>query len=349
MCVCVQVYTHLSDSKGTRCLHCAVARLTLPNCAASSSQRRSFCGHRGSKNLRKMKKITVSSWSFLCLCISYRKDIVCLETALSALCPPPSCQSLMCHSLSQIYESFRTGLAAKLTYAKWLSACDCQLYHPCLSPLPFPRHAISSWVTVHFILNAIPSPCNVWNFSVNRMLPGPSETDKDICVPRASSIIQSCWASSPDSSELVYTLGAELLKGSINLSHLYANPQTESQVITDTHSQGQSDTWRPLRDVSKVSGTWALTVFLHVDAVTLDGLAVLKVSLWSHAQKTRAEFSTNNMSYIVLAEYVLKSSIHVLLKKGTLPNSTISYESMGAFSFKLPHSTLGLHSLVAIS
>lgn len=135
----------------------------------------------GGQNLRKMKRL--SSCSFACLCISYRKYTVYLETAPSALCPSPPCQSRVCRSLSQIYKSFWTGLAAKLTYAKWLSACDCQLYHPCLSPFPVPRHAISSWVTVHFILNAILSRCDDWNFSVNRMLPGPSETDKDVCVP----------------------------------------------------------------------------------------------------------------------------------------------------------------------
>lgn len=224
---------------------------------------------------------------------------MCLEMALSVLCPPQSCLSLMCHSLSQIYESFQAGLAAKLTYAKWLSACDCKLYHACLSPLPFPRCAISSWVTVHFILHAIPSPRNVWDFSVSRMLSGPSKTDRDICVPWASSIIQSCWVSGPDSSKLVYTSEAELLKESINLSHLYSNPRTEFQLITDTCSQGQSDTLRPLRDVGKVSGTRALT-----DSVSAHWCHDFGWLGHSQGQLgiARTEFSTNNKRYTVLAE-----------------------------------------------
>ena len=41
-------------------------------------------------------------------------------------------------------------------------------------------------------------------FSMNRMLPNLSETDKDICVPGASSIIQPSWASHPDSSKLYF-------------------------------------------------------------------------------------------------------------------------------------------------
>lgn len=64
--------------------------------------------------------------------------------------PPhlPLCQSLVYHSVSQIYVSFWIKLAGKLTYAKQLSAHACQLYHPCLSPFPFPQ-------TFHFTVDDI--------------------------------------------------------------------------------------------------------------------------------------------------------------------------------------------------
>lgn len=52
------------------------------------------------------------------------------------------------------------------------------------------------------------------NFSVNRVLADPSETDKDTCTPQTGSIIQHCLASLPISSKLVHTSEAEFFKRS---------------------------------------------------------------------------------------------------------------------------------------
>lgn len=52
------------------------------------------------------------------------------------------------------------------------------------------------------------------NFSVNRVLTDPSETDKDTCMPQTGSIIQHCLVSLSVSFKLVHTSEAEFLKGS---------------------------------------------------------------------------------------------------------------------------------------
>lgn len=107
-------------------------------------------------NMTGVQKIwkTLISFTFV-TCNSHTKYIMPLEMAFFKSPPLLAlCQSLIYHSASQINAYFFIELAGKSTYAKRLSPYDCQLCHPCLSPLPFPQHFISLWW--HFISFPIP-------------------------------------------------------------------------------------------------------------------------------------------------------------------------------------------------
>lgn len=130
----------------------------------------------------------------------------------------PSCHSLIYHSVSQIWAPFWTELASKLTYAKRLSAHDCQLCHPCQPPFLSSRHFISLGMTFHFILNTTSSLCNGWNFSVNSIRADPSEANKDTHTPPTSPVIKQFEFPSSLSQACLHFGGWVLKKG--NLSHL---------------------------------------------------------------------------------------------------------------------------------
>lgn len=130
----------------------------------------------------------------------------------------PSCHSLIYHSVSQIWAPFQTELASKLTYAKRLSAHDCQLCHLCQPPFLTSRRFISLGMTFHFILNTTSSLCNGWNFSVNSIRADHSEADKDTHTPPTSPVIKQFEFPSSLSQACLHFGGCVLKKE--NLSHL---------------------------------------------------------------------------------------------------------------------------------
>lgn len=109
---------------------------------------------------------------------------------------------------------FLIELASKLTYAKQLSPCDCDPV--ILVCLLFLSRDISSHcgdISFHSQYQFTSWQCMKF-LSEQDILTDPSETDKDICTPPTSTIIQHCLASLPVSSKLVYTSEAEFLKWS---------------------------------------------------------------------------------------------------------------------------------------
>lgn len=146
-------------------------------------------------------------------------------------------------------------------------------------------------------------------FSVNRMLPDLSETNKDICVPGASSIIQPSWASRPDSSKLFF-------RGSITKrDHQSVIPTLKSPNWIPAYYRWS----RTVRYTKALEGCgqshlglrYRQTVFWTFMG-DFECLPAPKVSSGTCIQNGRAEFSANNKRYIVLAEWALKHSTRVL-------------------------------------
>lgn len=132
------------------------------------------------------------------------------------------------------------------------------------------------------------------NFSMNRMLPDLSETDKDICVPGASSIIQPSWASHPDSSKLYF-------RGSvIKRDHQSVTPTLKSPNWIPAYYR--HILWsRTVRYMKALEGCGQSHLGLrHRQTVfrmfvsDFECLPAPKVSSGTHIQNSRAEFSANN-------------------------------------------------------
>lgn len=126
-----------------------IVQLNASNCL-NPTLRRSWHRHKDSKNLKNMKNIQQFCLGLFDVSVIYTRNVLRPWKWPLSKSPPhlPLCQSLVYHSVSQIYVSFWIKLAGKLTYAKQLSAHSCQLYHPCLSPFPFPQ-------TFHFTVDDI--------------------------------------------------------------------------------------------------------------------------------------------------------------------------------------------------